>query len=100
MTALIFGRHHKVFNVARFVQVQQDEPGEMTVWVTPGEGFSEPKDWAFLFDSAGLDMHVKFRITDQPIRTPGGKVVLKVREAWIDASASNADEAQSGGEEA
>ena len=91
LTALIFGRHHKVFNLARFVQVQQDKPGEMVVWVTPGEGFSEPKDWAFLFDSTGLDMSVTFRITDHPIRTPGGKVVLKVRKEWIDASASNAD---------
>jgi len=92
LTGLIFGRHHKVFNVARFVQVQQDKPGEMTVWVVLEKSFSEPKDWTSLFDATGLDMRVTFRTIDQPIRTPSGKVVLKVRKEWTDAIAATANE--------
>lgn len=80
LTALIFGRHHRLFNIARFIQVKQREKGEMTVLATISEEL--PKGFVFFewFDATGLDMEIRFEIIDEPIRSPSGKVVLKVNE--------------------
>ncbi|MFA6413683.1 MAG: hypothetical protein WCW53_13405 [Syntrophales bacterium] len=79
LTALIFGRHHRIFDIAKFIQVRQEEIGEMTVIVTlkdvlpPGFMFEE---W---FDSSGIHMGIRFEIVDKPILSASGKVILKVQ---------------------
>ncbi len=80
LTALIFGRHHRLFDIAKFIQVRQLKEGEMTVIVTLKDvlpsGFVF-KDW---FDTSGLDMNIGFEIVDKPILSPAGKVTLKIQE--------------------
>jgi len=77
LTALIFGRHHEIFNWARFVQVRQVEPGEATVVVTrPMEERGEVEDWSTLFDSNGVDISFDFEVRDEPVRTSQGKIQL------------------------
>lgn len=77
LTALVFGRHHRLFDIAKFIQVRQVKDGVMTVLVTlkdklpPGFVFSE---W---FDNSGLDMDIGFETVDEPILSPSGKVTLK-----------------------
>jgi len=78
LTALVFGRHHRLFDVAKFIQVRQAAAGEMTVIVTPIKSLPpnfKIEEW---FDSKGLDMQTEFEIVDNPILTPLGKVTLKV----------------------
>lgn len=78
LTALIFGRHHRLFDISLFIQVRQEEMGEITVIVTPKNAISPEfrfEDW---FDSSGLDMNIRFQVVDHPILSPSGKLVLKV----------------------
>lgn len=77
LTALIFGRHHKVFDYARFVQVQQSEPGKLTFFVTTNE-----QDCQKIFqdiDMSNVDIEYNIRILSEPIKTPSGKVNLKIQ---------------------
>jgi len=79
LTALIFGRHHRLFDLARFIQVRQAEAGHMTVIVTPRESLPPGFACDELFDSRGLDMTIRFEIVDSPILSSSGKVMLRVQ---------------------
>lgn len=73
LTALIFGRHHEIFSVADFIQVKQDAPGKLTVFVTS----SNPRiNCDALFDSAGIEMDINFKTVNKPFKTNSGKVPL------------------------
>ena len=78
LTALIFGRHHRLFDVAQFIQVRQKIEGEMTVLITPKGKL--PCDFVFeqWFDVTGLDLDIDYEVLERPILTKAGKVVLKV----------------------
>lgn len=78
LTALIFGRHHRLFDIAQFVQVQQTTSGEMTVIVTIKGDIPRGFVFSEWFDNTGLDMKIQFRAVDKPILSPSGKVTLKV----------------------
>jgi phenylacetate-CoA ligase len=81
LTGLVFGRHHRIFDKAKFVQVSQSEPGEMTFYVT-GVGTNMTLDgFAKNFDLTGIDMAFDFVAMDSPILSPSGKVCLKVAGA-------------------
>lgn len=79
LTALIFGRHHKLFDIARFIQVGQIKHGEMTVFITPKAEF--PSEFIFdqWFDRSSLDIEVDYQLIDAPILSGTGKVPLKVK---------------------
>lgn len=78
LTAMIFGRHHALFNIARFVQVRQLEVGLVTIVITPQKNF--PKNFFFndWFDTSSLDLDIDFEIVDQPVLSVFGKLVLKI----------------------
>jgi phenylacetate-CoA ligase len=76
LTALIFGRHHDLFGSADFVQVSQDEPGKITVYVTTQD---KSLAAASLFDASGINMTFEFILVDKPFKTPAGKVPLVVK---------------------
>jgi ubiquinone/menaquinone biosynthesis C-methylase UbiE len=78
LTALVFGRHHELFNLAKFLQVRQEERGRITVLVTPKNGLPEGFDFTKWFDASGLAMDIAFQVLESPILTPAGKVALKV----------------------
>lgn len=77
LTALIFGRHHELFQTADFLQVKQDRPGEMTVFVTTSNGDIDP---ARLFDSSGINMNFKFEKITKPFKTKASKVPLLLKD--------------------
>lgn len=77
LTALIFGRHHRAFDVADYVQIAQDEPGKATLYVTMKKSASS-LDMARFFDLANVDVDFEFKILDKPIRTALGKLKLRV----------------------
>jgi phenylacetate-CoA ligase len=79
LTALVFGRHHALFRVARFVQVQQDRPGEVDVHVTlPPERNISADALGTLFDTGNVALEFRFQARSEPFRTPAGKVPLLV----------------------
>ena len=77
LTALIFGRHHKVFDVADYVQIGQKEPGEATLYVTMKDR-EVRGDVAKLFDLTNVEVDFEFKVVDRPIRTAIGKLKLRV----------------------
>ena len=77
LTALIFGRHHKAFDVADYVQIGQAEPGKATLYVTAKDGVVSG-DLAMLFDLTNVDIDFDFKVIDKPIRTVMGKLKLRV----------------------
>ena len=75
LTALIFERHHKAFDVADYVQIGQKEPGRATLYVTV-RGGGAGGDLADLFDLSNVDLDFEFK-------DEGGEVGVKgVRGSW------------------
>lgn len=79
LTALIFGRHHELFNHARHVQVYQPSPGRAKILVTP-RGELNIDDAEKFFDSSNVKVEFEFVVISKPVRTAAGKVPLLVKE--------------------
>lgn len=80
LTSLIFGRHHKVFEFATHVQVKQEHPGELTVFVALGGNYGNSR-FEQVTDNLDLDnlnLDIEVICIENPVRTPAGKVPLKV----------------------
>jgi len=76
LTALIFGRHHNVFETADFIQISQDKPGKATLYVTSlNADYSLAAD-SFDFTNVNISFNVKFR--DNPYKTNLGKIPLLI----------------------
>ena len=79
LTGLIFGRHHRAFDIARFIQVFQSVPGKATLLVVLLKpGGIQVSDLAGCFDTQGVDIDFSFQIVSHPVKTLRGKVCLKV----------------------
>lgn len=81
LTALIFGRHHKVFELARFIQIRQAQPGKATIIITLPQGTDSERvtlmdDWFDLYD-VSIDFNLETRV--EPYTTASGKVPLLLR---------------------
>lgn len=79
LTALIFGRHHKLFEQASHIQVRQVRPGVAEILIVP-RGELTAGAASVLFDSSNVLLDFFFKIISEPMRTPAGKVPLLVRE--------------------
>lgn len=82
LTALIFGRHHKAFDVADYIQIGQTEPGKATLYVTMKNDkthfIKTDSDLSRLFDLSNVDIDFDFKVLAQPARTAMGKLTLRV----------------------
>lgn len=80
LTALIFGRHHEAFGLAKFIQVRQEAPGKATILVVPQSHTEQlPADWHRHFDFKDVAVEFAVEVIDKPIRTAAGKTPLLVR---------------------
>ena len=79
LTALVFGRHHRIFDISKFIQVRQVKDGAITVLVTLNDKLPPGFVFAEWFDDSGLDMDIQLEIVEKPIRSAAGKVTLKVQ---------------------
>ena len=77
LTALIFGRHHKAFDVADYIQIGQTEPGKATLYVTMNDGRVQG-DLGRMFDLTNVDIDFEFKVVEKPVRTAMGKLKLRV----------------------
>ena len=76
LTALIFGRHHQLFDKVNFIQVKQVEPGKIIVYYSNNVMIEEP---AVLFDSTNLNIDVLFEQVRAPFKTSFGKIPLLIK---------------------
>ncbi|MBC7490347.1 MAG: phenylacetate--CoA ligase family protein [Glaciimonas sp.] len=78
LTAIIFGRHHAAFERLKHLQVRQDSHGQITLLVVPLSSSSDLSELREGFDFSGLNLDWELEIVGAPIRTPAGKIRLKV----------------------
>lgn len=78
LTAIIFGRHHAAFESLQHLQVRQDSPGRITLLVVPRSLSRDPSLLRQGFDFSGLNLDWELEIIGAPVRTPAGKIRLKV----------------------
>jgi len=76
LTALIFGRHHKLFDRVNFIQVKQIEPGKILVYYSNIMQIDNPSE---LFDSSNLNIDVSFEQINEPFKTSFGKIPLLIK---------------------
>lgn len=79
LTALIFGRHHKIFEYVKFVQVYQDKPGKATIIISldKKQGFNKGKIKEDM-DLSNVDIEFNIILREDPIKTESGKVPLRI----------------------
>lgn len=77
LTGLIFGRHHALFNEAKYIQVKQIAKGVIEIHYVAD---NLPADKAaVLFDSNNVNMDISFVQRSEPVRTVAGKVNLLIK---------------------
>jgi len=79
LTALIFGRHHKLFGHVNFLQITQNNQGTAIIILTCKENINLSKNETLqLLDLTNIDVTFDILFVAQPFRTKAGKVLLKV----------------------
>jgi phenylacetate-CoA ligase len=78
LTAIIFGRHHPVFDQLQHLQVREEAPGRVTLVVTPHEANVDESNLWEGFDLSDLDIKWSIEIVKEPVRTAAGKIRLKI----------------------
>lgn len=79
LTSILFGRTHAAFAMVRHVQVRDDGGGRITLVVTPGaDGCHDASVLRAGFDVADLAIDVAVEVVAHPVRTPAGKIQLKI----------------------
>ncbi|TOI80452.1 hypothetical protein [Vibrio parahaemolyticus] len=76
LTALIFGRHHELFNYVTHIQVFQKYQGYVSIIFCPKS--SLPKKAVDLFDANNVNVEFDFIEVKEPIKTISGKFKLLV----------------------
>jgi phenylacetate-CoA ligase len=82
LTGLVFGRHHRIFDLAKSVQVYQEAQGRLTFLVSLKKGRLSvmPEEIGQYFDLRGVEMDFELRWVDGPVRTRSGKANLLVQD--------------------
>ena len=77
LTALIFGRHHKIFDYANSVQIYQARPGQAIFFVVLQSEMSSEQALT-LFDTGHVNIQFGIKFISKPILSPSGKMLLKI----------------------
>jgi len=78
LTALIYGRHHRIFEYVDFIQVKQEEKGEVVFFITLlNERFSKKKIIENI-DLTNIDIDFQIKFLNKPILSSSGKIKLKL----------------------
>ncbi|SJN28754.1 hypothetical protein [Sphingobacterium sp. JB170] len=76
LTGLIFGRHHKLFEVSSHVQVKQTAKGFADIFYVSKEKIARPEE---LFDSSNVKIQFNFLKVEKPILSISGKINLLIK---------------------
>lgn len=77
LTALIFGRHHELFNYIKFIQVKQLSAGLLQIFFV--SDMLDEESASNLFDKRNLNFKLIFKKINEPIRTVSGKINLLIK---------------------
>lgn len=78
LTGLIFGRHHSIFEIAKYVQLEQKSAGSAIIYFVPHDT-ADLYDLEGMFDSSNVLITFEFIMLQEPILTKSGKVSLLVK---------------------
>src|SRR5690606_1062945 len=76
LTALIFGRHHPLFDQVDFIQVKQVQDGELIIYFSANREIENP---SIFFNINHIYMDFKFEQYKEPYRTSLGKTPLLIK---------------------
>ena len=79
LTALIHGRHHRLFDKVSSIQVRQIEKGKLEILYVPTLNFQN-LDPESLFDKQNLNFDITFKKLREPIRTKSGKLKFLITQ--------------------
>ncbi|QTD37307.1 hypothetical protein JL193_14540 [Polaribacter batillariae] len=77
LTGLIFGRHHKLFDYAKFIQLKQPVQGKIIIFFVSENASTEMAKE--LFDAKNLNLDIEFKKVKEPYRTKSGKINLLIK---------------------
>ena len=79
LTCLVFGRHHKIFDIADYLQISQIEKGKATFYITlKNESLLTAFKAEDYFDLSNVALDFDFVFLTDPVRTKSGKLKLKI----------------------
>lgn len=79
LTGLVFGRHHKIFELVKHIQIQQKKSGEATIlYVSDKIGDISEKN-SELFDNSNVNITFDFKKIKEPFLSKSGKINLLVK---------------------
>lgn len=78
LTALIFGRHHRLFDVSSQIQVQQVEPGKAKIFVVVRNAEYLSSNMSSMFDGRNVDLDFSFHMLERPFTSKSGKTPLLI----------------------
>lgn len=79
LTGLIYGRHHKLFDYCRSIQLSQKTNGVANIHYCVLDNVQLPGSVERLFDSTNVEIEFFFKDCIEPIRTKSGKVGLLIK---------------------
>jgi phenylacetate-CoA ligase len=81
LTALIFGRHHEIFNIADYVQISQLRKGVATLYISFKKDIPiKPEKVLNYFNLKNVNIDFDYVILKEPVYSKNGKFKLKLSE--------------------
>ena len=81
VSSIVYGRHHKIFDIADYVQIKQEKDGEIIFYITVKDRKSakiDGLDSISYFNLSNIELDYKFRLIDAPKRTQRCKLKIKI----------------------
>lgn len=78
LTGFIYGRHHKLFDLCKYVQVRQRQMGKAEILCVANDKGLATMDLSKLFDKGDVKIQLSFTLIEQPVKTISGKVKLLI----------------------
>ena len=79
LTGLVFGRHHKLFDICKHIQIRQVVPGKATILFVSDQINAKSIISNSLFDASNVQVDFEFEKINEPILSKSGKVNLLVK---------------------
>jgi phenylacetate-CoA ligase len=81
ISSIVYGRHHKVFDIADYVQVKQEKEGEIIFYITVKDkkmAKDNRLDTKEYFNLSNIELDYRFKLVDAPILTTRCKLKMKI----------------------
>lgn len=79
LTGLVFGRHHRIFNYCKHIQIKQEAPGTAIIYYVEGINPINEEEAYRYFDVSDVAIDFVFKSLKSPILSKSGKVNLLIK---------------------